>query len=249
MTSALLNRFVRKLHLWLGIAIGVQLGLWLISGLFMTWFPIDTVRGTHLRAEIKPAPLHIENSVLTPDSILERAPNAEALTLQRVDDQLVYIVKVEDGTKIFDAMTGDPFGHLTQEQARRIAQTRYAGGGQIANSTLFASDPPREYGRPGPVWKVDFDKPDRASFYVDAKTGDVKAVRTGLWRTFDFMWGLHIMDWKSRENFNSWWIKSTAVIAVIFFLSGLCLIILRLRSALNRRRKNQQIKQGKLNHD
>ena len=102
------------------------------------------------------------------------------------------------------------------------------------------TDPPREYGRAGPVWQIKFNESDPASFYVDATTGEVKAVRTGLWRVFDLMWGLHIMDWSSRENFNSWWIKATATVAVVFFISGLCLIILRLRTALNRRRKMKE---------
>jgi len=66
------------------------------------------------------------------------------------------------------------------------------------------------------VWRIDFEKPDAASFYVDAKTAEIKAVRTGLWRTFDFMWGLHIMDWSNRENFNSWWIKTVAALSVFF---------------------------------
>lgn len=235
MTSAYFNRFVRKLHLWLGIAIGVQLGLWLVSGLFMTLFPIETVRGTHLRADIKPVTLQVDESVLTPAAIVARVPDAQTVSLQSIDGQLVYISKTVDGTDLRNAVTGDPFPQLTDIQARRIAKARYAGEGQIGSTTLFKTDPPREYGRAGPVWQVNFEKPDKASFYVDAKTGEVKAVRTGLWRTFDFMWGLHIMDWKSRENFNSWWIKSTAAVAVIFFISGLCLVILRLRSGLKRR--------------
>ncbi len=33
------------------------------------------------------------------------------------------------------------------------------------------------------VWRIDFVNPDVASFYVDATTVEVKAVKTGLWRT------------------------------------------------------------------
>lgn len=241
MTSALLNRFVRKLHLWLGIAIGVQLGLWLVSGLFMTLFPIETVRGTRLRAEVPSAPLQIDEAILSPTTILNLVPSAESLNLQTIDNQLVYIAKTGNGDAILDARTGDRFGALSAEQARRIAQAHYAGSGDVSGAVFFETDPPQEYGRAGPVWQVNFDVPDKASFYVHAYTGEVQAVRTGLWRAFDFMWGLHIMDWKTRENFNSWWIKSTATIAVVFFLSGLCLVLLRLRSGLRRRRKLREL--------
>ena len=90
------------------------------------------------------------------------------------------------------------------------------------------------------MWRIDFEKPDAASFYVDAKTAEIKAVRTGLWRTFDFMWGLHIMDWSNRENFNSWWIKTVAALSVFFFFTGLGLVLLRIRSALKPRRSSKK---------
>ena len=237
MTSALLNRFVRKLHLWLGIAIGVQLGLWLVSGLFITLFPIDTVRGAHLRAEITPTTLQVDEALLSPSDLLQRVPSAETIMLQSLGDRLVYRIQAGGETLVRSAVTGEPIGPLSRDQAERIAHLNYAGDGLLGRSVFFETDPPREYGRAGPVWRVEFDKPDSDSFYVDATTGEVKAVRTGLWRVFDLMWGLHIMDWSSRENFNSWWIKATATVAVVFFLSGLCLVILRLRSALKRRRQ------------
>ncbi|WOR14398.1 PepSY domain-containing protein [Hyphomonas sp. FCG-A18] len=237
MTIGQLNLFIRKLHLWLGIAIGIQLCLWLVSGLFMTLFPIDDVRGTHLRADVAPMPLQIKERVITPAAVLQSVPAAEAVTLRRVGDQLVYVTKTQGEDLVLNAETGDPMALLDEIQANRMALAAYSGAGSIGQSILFETGSPREYGRTGPVWQVNFDKPDKATFYIDARTGDVKAVRTGLWRTFDFMWGLHVMDWSSRENFNSWWIKATAAISVIFFFSGLILITLRLRSALKRRRR------------
>ncbi|MEO1019655.1 MAG: PepSY domain-containing protein [Pseudomonadota bacterium] len=236
MTLGRLNIAIRRMHYWLSIAIGVQLGLWLVSGLFMTLFPIETVRGTHLQAEPIPNPLQKGELVIMPDEILEQLPTAQTLTLQRVDGQVVYIASIQNRTEILSAQTGEPIDPLSEEQARRLAQDRYSGKGHIVETTLFEDSPPREYGRAGPVWQVKFDEPDKASFYIDARTGEVMAVRTDLWRTFDFMWGLHIMDWSSRENFNSWWIKATAAVAALFFFSGISLVVLRLRAMVRRRR-------------
>ena len=73
MNRALFNRRARQLHLWLGLAIGAQVGLWLISGLFMTWFPIEEVRGEHLRAEAEPAVFANMSGLLTPDAIIEKS--------------------------------------------------------------------------------------------------------------------------------------------------------------------------------
>lgn len=240
MNKAILNRNLRKLHLWFGIGIGLQLGLWLISGLFMTLFPIDQVRGTHLRAEISSPIVSPNLDILGPSDIVSKhALRPQSLTLKMFNERPVYIVTSEDQTQVFDAKTGAIWETLNEALATQIAVSNYAGRSTQTTATFFQDKAPREYGREGPVWRIDFKKPDAASFYVDATTAEVKAVRTGLWRTFDFMWGLHIMDWSNRENFNSWWIKTVASLAVFFFLTGFALVVLRLRSAFRRRRETK----------
>ncbi len=196
----------------------------------MTWFPIEQVRGEHLRTEHEPptlawAPDHVELA----EAIETSGVSASTASAMMLDETAVWRVSADDATVMIDATSGELITPLSEDWARRLAQSNYRGDGAIGTATFF-DDPPREYGRPGPAWRVDFDRPDAASFYVDASTGDVRAVRTGLWRTFDFMWGLHIMDWSSRENFNSWWIKMTASLAVLFALAGVGLVVLRLAS-------------------
>ncbi len=238
MNTAQLNHLLRKIHLWVGIAIGLQIGLWLISGLFMTLFPIDQVRGTHLRTQDKRAVLSHNDALVHPNIIISAqttAPNS--LLLKTINGAPVYILKIGDETRVINARSGEPYPEISESIAKTIAQNHYSGQGRIISATYFAQKTPQEYRRSGPVWRVNFDKPDRASFYIDARSGDVNAVRTGLWRTFDFMWGLHIMDWKGRENFNSWWIKSVASMAVLFFLTGFGLVIIRLRAMMTRRQR------------
>ena len=240
MNKAILNRNLRKLHLWFGIGIGLQLGLWLISGLFMTLFPIDQVRGTHLRAGLSPQIISPNLDVLSPaDVVSKHMLRPQSLTLKILNDQPVYIVSSEDQTQVCDAKSGAIWQPIDEALATQIAVSNYAGRSTETSAIFFEDKAPREYGREGPVWRINFKKPDAASFYVDANTAEVKAVRTGLWRTFDFMWGLHIMDWSNRENFNSWWIKTVASLAVFFFLTGFALVALRIRSDLKRRRNSK----------
>lgn len=240
MTKAVLNRNLRKLHLWFGIGIGLQLGLWLISGLFMTLFPIDQVRGTHLRADVKSDVVIADSDILTAADILsETSIKPDTLTLKMITGEPVYILSDAETSHLYNARTGAIRDTLKEAKATQIAIKNYAGRSTTTQAKLFETKAPREYGRAGPVWRINFKKPDAASFYVDATTGDVKAVRTGLWRTFDFMWGLHIMDWTNRENFNSWWLKTVAALAVFFFFTGFALVVLRIRMALQRRRKQK----------
>ena len=240
MNKALLNIRVRKLHHWFGILIGAQLGLWLISGLFMTLFPIEQVRGDHLKASSEPVSISSQTDFLPLNTIILSGYDDAVIGVQLkvVDGQTSWIISTKNGKNLLiNAQTGDVLSPLTEDIAKRIANGIYIGKGEIVLAELLDA-PPREYGRPGPVWRVDYSKPQAATFYVDATTGDVKAVRTGLWRTFDFMWGLHIMDWSNRENFNSWWIKMTASLAVLFFISGLILVFLKTGLMFRQRRRS-----------
>lgn len=242
MTIAWMGYALRKLHLWIGIGIGLQVGLWLISGLFMTLFPIETVRGSHLRADMTSAPVTGTVGLVATQDIITAAPGpVDAVTLTMLGEREVYRVTSHHSITLFDARSGAQISPLGQDSARLIARRAYAGAGVIKDITYFHDNAPREFGRDEPVWQVNFSAPDKASFYIAANTGEVKAVRTGLWRTFDFMWGLHIMDWKNRKNFNSWWIKSVSVLGVIFFFSGFGLIVMRILAMIRRSRARRDL--------
>ena len=237
MNRALFQRRLRQLHLWLGLAIGAQVGLWLVSGLFMSWFPIEKVRGEHLRAEEVLPALSWSADYLGPAEALKIAgAGASTITAKRIGDEAVWEVSGLGRITLVDAETGEVISPLSEDRAVALADAAYSGEGKVASAERLVRAP-QEYGGRVPVWRVDFAGGDDATFYVDASTGEVRAVRTGLWRAFDFMWGLHIMDWSSRENFNSWWLKMTASLAVLFFLAGLGLVIVRLADILRRSRR------------
>jgi uncharacterized iron-regulated membrane protein len=231
--KALLNRRLRQIHLWMGAIIGIQVGIWLVSGLFMTWFHIETVRGNHLRAEAGEPPVLSFEDILHPGEIAHESQlEVRSTLLKSLDNAPVWLITHKSGRSLVDARSGEVISPISEELAIGLASAAFSGENPASSAQLYET-PPREYGGKGPVWGIEFDDP-KASFYVDAITGDVRAVRTGLWRAFDFMWGLHIMDWKERENFNSWWIKLTAVCAVVFFLTGVGLVTLRVNSSMQR---------------
>ena len=52
--------------------------------------------------------------------------------------------------------------------------------------------------RRSPAWQVRMDR--RHAFLRRCRTGEIAATRTRFWRVYDWMWGLHIMDLKTRED-------------------------------------------------
>lgn len=237
-TKALLNRRLRQIHLWMGAIIGIQVGIWLVSGLFMTWFHIETVRGNHLRAEKTEPPVLSLEGILHPSEIARQNEfEVRSSLLKSLGNAPVWLITHKFGRSLVDARSGSVISPVSKDLAIGLASSAFSGEVPASSAQLYET-PPREYGGKGPVWGIEFDNP-KARFYVDAITGDVRAVRTDLWRTFDFMWGLHIMDWKERENFNSWWIKLTAVCAVVFFLTGVGLVSLRMSAKINKLNTNK----------
>ena len=87
------------------------------------------------------------------------------------------------------ARRGSPRPTMPATRARR------GSSGSTANDT--------EYRGALPAWRVDFDDGEGRSLYVAADTGAVTARRSTLWRAYDFLWGLHIMDWRGHEDFNT----------------------------------------------
>jgi uncharacterized iron-regulated membrane protein len=70
--------------------------------------------------------------------------------------------------------------------------------------------------------------------YVDALTGEVTARRSDLWRIYDFLWSLHIMDYRERESFNHPLLVAMAGVGLVTVLTGSALWILRLARWLRR---------------
>lgn len=224
-----MKRLLFRTHIWLGWIVGVQLFLWMLSGLLMSAMPIDEVRGTHLKREALSGPL-AGTRFLPPEIVLAQAGQANELVLTRLLDRPVYRVS-DDGEPLalFDAQTGAPV-RIDAAFAARIAVARYAGPGRVAEVRPVPDGlAVREFRRDAPAFAVRFDDPEGSVFYVHSLTGDIAAVRTDRWRLFDLMWGLHIMDWREREDFNHPLLIGAAGLGTITVAGGLALLVLRLR--------------------
>ena len=62
------------------------------------------------------------------------------------------------------------------------------------------------------------------ALYVAADTGAVTARRSTLWRVYDFLWGLHIMDWRGHEDFNTPLLIAATALALAMSIAGIVLL-------------------------
>ena len=220
-----------RVHIWLSWIVGLQLLIWVATGLFMTASPIDAVRGAHLKRVPESLDLRAVH-VLPPADVLRREKRAvEALMLKTFLDTPVYELRYAGGgAALLDAVSGKRLTPLTQPGAEAAALAGYAGRGKVAEATRV--DPkavPLDLRRDDPAWRVRFLDGSGTVFYISAETGEVLARRTNRWRIYDFMWGLHIMDWRGREDINNPWVIAASALALASTLAGAVLLFVRRR--------------------
>lgn len=218
-----MQRFARW-HIWLGWLVGFPILMWAVTGLVMVARPIEEVRGTHLRAghaAIDPA------EVAFPPRIGE--PIREARLVAQPDGP-AWIVTAADGRRWrYSARFGTATPPVVEDEARRIADAAYAGAARLEGVRYFpAGEAPNEARASAAVWQARF--ADGTHVYVDDATGEVLALRTGQWRLYDVMWGLHIMDLQTREDTHHPILIAFAALAVIGATLG-CILMFRRRRA------------------
>lgn len=219
-------KYLTRLHRWAGFVLGLQITLWFASGFFMSVFSIEKVRGTHL-AQKQSVSLDYTPEVSIEDVISLYRGRPNSIHLISAVGTPVYTVKGESGDQWFDGRSGVKWLGVTADNVRASALLSYKGYGQIT-SVQRLEEAPIEYRATLPVWQVQFNDASDTRLYFNAYSGELSAVRTRLWRVFDFMWMLHIMDYQARENINLIWLKLFSGAALLFALSGLALVVHRM---------------------
>ena len=190
---------LRRIHKWIGLILGLQLVLWTLSGAIMSMLDHEVVAGGHASA---PAPVPQPQG-----SGWERVRQSLGgttvtnVTMRPLLDRYIYEVAAADGPLLFDAESGQPI-RVDAALAARVARSTYHGDGQV-----LRVEPLRELElavreHSLPIWRVDFSDEANSSFYVSAASGALLERRNDTWRTWDFFWMLHNMDYVNRTSFN-----------------------------------------------
>ena len=205
---------IKSIHKYLSLFISLQLLLWTISGIYFAYNKIEMVRGEHLRAlQDKDVQINLaEFPAITGKSIIG---------ITRLG-QIVFKINKGDKTFYLDAK-GETIKPINSFQAMEIINTNTSLQSISAKQILTIPRGAEYRGRDLPLWQVETDHPNKVNAYVDGMTGEVVAIRSSSWRLWDFLWGLHIMDYVDRDNINNLLMKIFSVLALISSLSGIAL--------------------------
>jgi hypothetical protein len=228
-----LLRWSVQIHKWIALVVGLQIALWIVGGLVMSAIPIEQVRGEHKIADRILKPIVPGDVIPLQEAVAAAAQGTvQMATLGHMLDRPVWRL-TGSGTAVMtvDADTGRPLSPIDETLARAIALWDYAEAADIA-TVSWLETPPGEYGRPGPVWQVVFADAGRTTLYVDHDRAVVVARRSNTWRFYDFFWKLHIMDYDDGSDFNHPLLITAAGAAIFVALSGLILLVIKVRRSL-----------------
>ncbi len=228
----------RTWHRWLALTIGIQILLWMISGAYFSWVDIDNVRGA-LEANRRHTTLaDSPYAPLGPIIAQSELGSIDRIDVRHIDGGIWYLLR-DTGSgdrERYSAATGAAHFPLEEGEALRIAKDDFNGEGDATDIAYFTESPGSEYRGPLPVYRVIFDNTKNTRLYVDAHTGEITARRNTLWRIFDWLWMLHIMDYDTRDNFNNPLLRGVSVAGIGVVLSGALVYFV----GLTRRRQNRR---------
>lgn len=230
----------RNLHKWLGLFVGLQVFIWLASGLYMVVVDIDFIHGDPLVRNTQQAVNIPASRRLSISDLKTRYPEATRISLQTVMGETFYLVSTPQERYLFDPRDGQLVSPLAEDAAKDIAVYHFNGTAPVIRASLIESDPPMEIQtRHLPLWRIDFDDRYSSSFYIDPYSGVLVTRRHQYWRIFDFMWMLHIMDYRERADAHNTLLKVVQIAGLIFAISGLWLLLYSFRRRQEKERSDK----------
>jgi len=215
---------MRSIHRWIGLILGLQLFLWMLSGLVMGLLPHDLVTGHHYQSghvdELQPS--GNQDIVHWSDAAWFEGLNNSvySVSLRPFEGRQVYRLVTDKGAMLFDAQTSQAI-IIDEQMARRRAKKDYSGPGQIVGISRLEKPNLAIRAHKGAAWRVDFDDAESTSVYLSAEDGRILERRNTYWRIFDVFWMLHIMDYQERANFNNALVIIAALILLWMGVSGI----------------------------
>ncbi len=221
-------RYSTQIHKWVGLVVGIQVLFWVAGGVVMTAIPIETVRSEHRLKSLAPAILPVDGVRPLSEVAREAAIAPVRAELKGTQRGPVWVLTPSGAEPVtLNAVTGRPFAAMTASEVSALAAAVYQGNA-APQAPVLLDQAPRETGRDGPIWRVDFKDTERTTFYLSPQTGEVVTRRSAVWRFYDFFWRLHILDFKNGENFNHPLLIGVTLLTLSIVMTGFILLWIRL---------------------
>jgi uncharacterized iron-regulated membrane protein len=240
MTRRQKHLLVRRSHRYLGVIFGIQFFFWTAGGVYFSWSDLDHIRGEDIRKEERA--IMPDSSMASVAEIMRNIKKqhvveyVKSVQLSNVLNTLCYQITYKDGkrfiTQLADAQTGKLRPPLSEKEAIEVAESSLNRKATIKDVTyLTNTNDHHEYrDKALPAYAVTFSGDVNSTVYVSTEQGTVQSFRNYSWRLFDFLWMLHTMDFKSRDNINNWLLRFISGLGLVTIFSGFILYAVSFKS-------------------
>ena len=229
-----LFRLLRSLHRWLSLIIGLQLLVWVGTGLLMSLIDQGQAAGGTTRADVEATRLDFAaTTAVAPDQLALGDSIALRLELTSLSGKPVYQIQTESDVRLYDAQNGRRVV-IDSELAQRQALMSYAGPVALDEAVLLPEGVPGIHPIAGPVWEVRMSDRLQTRVYVHGETGVVLAHRNARGELMEILLMLHFMDYFQQGGFNNPQIIVTAFLTLWLAISGFLLLFVSFGSRRRR---------------
>ena len=224
---------MRVIHKWLSLLVGLQLLIWLVTGLYFNLMDREQASGNQYRIQTSTETKITANNFLEPIHILQSLDKANTqvtatdIALITLLDTPYYLITHQRGLyrhfvnqySLFNAYTGQA-QIIDKAFAMRIAQASYSGPGVVTNIRLEEGkieDFPKQRNA---AWRIDFNDEVETSVYIEAGSGRLVGHSNSHKRFAGIFYMLHFMDYNKQGGFNAWWVIGFAFLTLMLSISG-----------------------------
>jgi Na+-transporting NADH:ubiquinone oxidoreductase subunit F len=222
-------RVMHKLHKWASLVVGLQVLIWIVSGLFFSLMDNDKSRGQQYRqrseAQIN---MHTDGLLPAKQILQQQSRPSQSLALIERLDQPYYLLTHQKGLyphfvnqySLVNAYSGET-QIIDNKMAGQLAQASYNGpGSAVAINQLSPpiDDLPKQQNA---LWQVNFNDSLNTSVYIEVGSGRVAGHSNDDKRFADFFFMLHFMDYAGAGHFNNWPVMFFAIVCLWLCLTGL----------------------------
>jgi Na(+)-translocating NADH:ubiquinone oxidoreductase F subunit len=219
--------WIRKIHKWASLLVGIQFFLWLSSGIYFNIMDHTKAAGNTYRQQVTSDVTIDTKRLVEPKIILAKVDQSVTLTTKILLDQPYYLLthlkglysNFESDYSLVNAYNAEIFV-IDEQIANKLAKQSYKGPGEISSTVLltsFIEDIPKQKNA---TWQVNFNDDIHTSVYIEQGSGRVVGHSDEEKRFADIFFMLHFMDYGNEASFNNIQIIIFAFITLWLCLSG-----------------------------
>jgi len=211
-----MNLIVRKIHKYLSFFISVQLLLWTVSGIYFAFNKIELVRGEQYLKQVEQSiDLGQFNFTIS---------NSSKIDIKKRLNENIIVTQINSKAQYLNK-SGKPLKKLSKNEAMASVINQTTLSPYSVEEVVDLKAGAEFRGRPLPIYRVKTknDQGVDINAYLNIYSGEVIAIRSNKWRIWDLMWGVHIMDWRERDNIDNLLLKIFSILALVSSVTGVML--------------------------